>query len=186
MEKWRSYNHINAFHSLPFWEEKNSNILWSSFLWEQVFNCGHPPFLRVTLEMLLLLNPEVTYEIWFRKTHRSSHSFIFSIIFGDQVQITTCPVPHLWRWIMSSCLWTMSNAHKFKTLRAHSDLLRGSRVQAHRLYVRLSTTGCSKTARLASVSWMNLRAQKQARYLTTRSWSWINMEVHPSTKTEMQ
>lgn len=36
------------------------------------FNCGHLPFLWITLEMLLLLNsspPEVTYKIWFRKTH---------------------------------------------------------------------------------------------------------------------
>lgn len=167
---------------------KNSNILCSSFLWEQVFNCGHLPFLWITLEMLLLLNPsppEVTYKIWFRKTHTCAQKlsqlpFQYHI-WRRQVAVTTCPVPHLWTLIMSSCLWTMSN-----TLWAHSDLLRGSRVQAHRLYARLSTTGCSKIAGLASVSWMNLHAQKQARYLTTRSWSWINMEVYPSTETEMQ
>lgn len=72
MEKWKSYNNINAFHSIPFWEENTASILWPSFLWEPVFNCGHLPFLWIALEMLLLLNPsppEVTYKIWFRKTH---------------------------------------------------------------------------------------------------------------------
>lgn len=65
-------------------------------------------------------------------------------------------------WVIPSCHCTRSSEHKLKALSAHSDRLHVARVQAHRLYVWVWTTGCVKAARSASVGWMNYRAHKHA------------------------